>query len=70
MSMMYAPFTADQIQSINEYQESGNFHPFTCGNSSNHPVLVATQDGMKCPKCHFCQKWVHEWMSDGSWKQK
>lgn len=28
---VYAPFTPEQIESLNRYQPSGVFHPFTCG---------------------------------------
>lgn len=29
---IYVPFTEAQVISLNEYQPSGAFHPFTCGN--------------------------------------
>jgi hypothetical protein len=28
---IYAPFTAEQVTTLNHYQHSGHFHPFTCG---------------------------------------
>jgi hypothetical protein len=37
-----APWTRDQVASLNEYQEAGFFHPFTC--HEGH-TLVATGAG-------------------------
>ena len=34
MTSVYAPFTEDQIASLNEYQKSGVFNEFTCGNDN------------------------------------
>jgi len=70
-------FTGEQIQSFNEYQHSGAFHPFTCGSGrrtdANHldgeGLLVLTEDGLKCPYCEYTQDFVHGWMLDGSWKE-
>ena len=30
MEIIKAPFTEEQVKILNEYQKSGNFHPFTC----------------------------------------
>lgn len=30
-----APFTDEQVIALNEYQESGRFHPFTCANDGD-----------------------------------
>jgi hypothetical protein len=27
-----APFTPEQVENLNDYQASGTFHEFTCGN--------------------------------------
>lgn len=42
------------------------FHPYTCGNRSNHPevagdkgVLVPTVRGWICPFCDYTQNWAH-----------
>lgn len=32
MSDICAPFTDEQVESINSYQSSGVFHDFTCSN--------------------------------------
>ncbi len=68
--------TKEQIESFNEYQESGVFHPFTCGtkelhkHSDDEDVLVAESEGLYCPSCNYRQDWAHSWMLDGSWKLK
>lgn len=61
-------FNQDQIESLNAYQKSGVFHPFTCGGEGCRETLTATPDGWICPKCDYTQKWAHKWMMDGSWK--
>jgi hypothetical protein len=71
MSRVDAPFTEEQVKSLNGYQQFGQMHPFTCGNDSCHHVsLVATKDGWDCPQCHkHKQTWCHNFMADGSWKE-
>ena len=66
-----APFTAEQVASLNGYQRSGTFHEFTCGNDECpvvHATLVAAEDGWHCPSCTYTQDWAHNWMADGSWR--
>jgi hypothetical protein len=69
-------FTTDEVESLNVYQKSGMFHPFTCGGDrtdENHldgeGLLVATEEGWYCPFCEFRQSWAHEFMKDWSWKK-
>ena len=64
-----ALFTDEQIKSMNEFQQAGVMHPFTCGKCSND--LVATKEGWICPTegCDYTQNWCHSFMSDGSWKK-
>lgn len=67
-------FTSDQIESFNAYQQSGVFHPFTCGTKEKHSspaddeVLVANEDNLSCPSCDFRQFWAHDWMVNWGWK--
>jgi len=74
-----APFTPDQVASLNRYQASGRFHEFTCGNAECprfgpgfrlQPVLRAFEDGWHCPApgCGYTQDWAHAWMADWSWE--
>lgn len=66
-----APWTAEQVDSLNDYQQSGAFHPFTCGNdqcrAANRSPLTATPHGWVHP-CGYTQNWAHTFMADGSWK--
>lgn len=71
---VYVPFTLDQVASLNAYQKSGVFHPFTGRNymapEGQDDVLIATADGWHSqydPEYH--QTWAWSWMADWSWKQ-
>lgn len=77
---VHAPFSADQVDSLNLYQQEGYFHPFTCGScrdqmgtrdpdgSFNDRVLIATPTGWVCPVCGYTQPWAWGWMADWRWK--
>jgi hypothetical protein len=73
MDKVVAPFTKDQVESLNQYQASGYLHPFTCGRPGrlNHGDyqgrLVATKDGWHCEGCDYTQDWAHSWMADWGW---
>lgn len=69
-------FTPDEVESLNAYQNSGTFHPFTCGGDrmddkhlDGEGVLVAAEDGWHCNFCNYTQSWAHPWMKDWSWKR-
>lgn len=53
-----APWPQDIVDHLNEYQNVGWFHPFTCANDSNHRNLVATVYGWGCPDCDYVQIWT------------
>lgn len=70
-----APWTDEQIEGLNHFQQAGYFHPFTCGNrdSNTHPwrdgepdfgLLVATKDGWICRDCEYKQYWAYSLMLD------
>lgn len=69
-------FTPDEVESLNAYQKSGVFHPFTCGTKEKHTnnrdsdVLQAESDGWHCVSCDYHQIWAHEWMKSWTWKGK
>lgn len=68
--LVEAPFSVDQIQSLNEYQKAGIFHPFTCGTDGCRDDLIATGEGWRCPSCmKHEQNWAHTFMADWSWKK-
>jgi hypothetical protein len=65
-----APWSVNQVDSLNQYQHSGQGHPFTC--AAGH-VLVADGGGWHCPACALAgqpwvQNWCWDWMADGSWR--
>ena len=72
-----APWSPEEVTSINDFQESGVMHPFTCGSgqrtdaSHNHQggTLVATTNGWICPYCSYTQDWCHEFMANGLWRE-
>lgn len=76
-----APWTADEVASLNEYQDSATTRPavyamppFTCDNRELHgsgaPRLLATVVGWMClePGCDYTQDWAHPMMADWSWQ--
>lgn len=72
MEQIRAPFTPEQVKALNGYQETGQFHPFTCGSPSHlyhSPVLVAHEDGWHCPEeaCGYRQAWALAFMASPAW---
>jgi hypothetical protein len=63
---VFAPWSIDQVASLNAYQASGHFHPFTCDRGAH--VLVATPQGWICPQDDYTQAWAHDFMLDWSWR--
>lgn len=61
--IIITPFNKHQVHMLNVWQKRGNFHPFTCGNNSNHEPLIATTDGWICLECNYTQNWAHEFMT-------
>lgn len=68
---IYAPFTEDQVESLNSYQKSGQFHPFTCCSHegcvrSEHEggLLKAREEGWICPCGKWTQKWAWKFMAE------
>jgi hypothetical protein len=64
-----APWTRDQVNVLNRFQQEANMHPFTCGAlhaSGQSPVLEATPAGWACPDptCEYTQDWAHAFMAD------
>ena len=59
-------FTAEEVDEINEYQNSGKYHPLTC--EHGHGALEATYAGLICPVCGYTQTWIHGWIRTGNWR--
>lgn len=47
------PFNSDIIEAFNQYQNSGIFHPYTCGKCSN--TLSIKTESLFCNKCDYTQ---------------
>lgn len=51
----------DRLQKILEHQLNQNMHPLTCGNDSNHnvliPLIVDGQIHLQCRDCDWAQTW-------------
>lgn len=61
-----APWTADQVASLNAYQECGYAHPFTSGSGGD---LIATPEGwVEQAGGPIVQTWAHPWMVDWRWR--
>jgi hypothetical protein len=70
MTTIYEPLTDEQIDSINGFQHSKYWHPFTCGKVHCSGILVAKRNGMFCEECgNWRQNWVHGFMANNSWKK-
>lgn len=67
---IYAPWPAEVVAQLNQYQAEGFFHPFTCGagQAGAHAggvSLVATGEGWHCPlsSCNYTQDWAWTFMA-------
>lgn len=72
MKIIKAPFTEEQVKSLNFYQENQKYHPFTCGSGNRiddkhldgQGILLATENGWICKYCSYTQNWAHLFMTD------
>lgn len=72
-----APFTPEQVESLNGYQKSRVMHPFTCPQHGDEDVVTevklfatGTSRGWVCPAlgCDYTQNWAHDFMANGLWR--
>jgi hypothetical protein len=75
-----APWTDDEVDSLNAYQQSGAGHEFTCGDDacrggkagrpgSRQAPLIAGPGGWLCRFCPYRQDGAHPWMANWEWEQ-
>ena len=67
-----APWSDDQVASLNAYQHSDVMHPFTGerGSDGEETVLIATSAGwVTRVGGPVVQTWAHQFMADWSWRQ-
>jgi hypothetical protein len=62
MESIKAPWTQEQVNQLNRFQQLGFVHEFTCPNSHADRTLHATPNGWICPGCDYTQDWAHESM--------
>ena len=71
---LVAPFTDSEVKNLNDWQESGLVHPFTCPNRSDgrhdYDILHAWPDGWRCNFCDYTQAWAHDFMLNGDGLKK
>lgn len=67
MKRIDAPFTDEQVENLNAFQENMLAHPFTCDGSGCgqdvSAILKATNEGWICPCGKYKQNWAHEFMA-------
>lgn len=63
--MILTPFTDEQVQALNRWQNRQDRHPFTCGKCDSRVPLIATTDGWRCGVngCDYRQNWAHDFMA-------
>ena len=73
MAQINAPFTPEQVESLNGFQQSGYWHPFTCGGKVDgkdcRSILRATENGWVCDHCSYTQDWAHDFMANDKWRE-
>lgn len=76
MGKIETPWSQEQVNNLNDYQQKGCFHPYTCDRKapecevdkgpietkdpSKDGVLIATQDGWVCPCGKYKQNWAQK----------
>lgn len=60
---MKAPWTKQQVEKLQKYQNDKSNHPYTCVNCSEqneNTILIPNCDGWYCPRCDLVvQDWAH-----------
>lgn len=69
-----APWTADQLSSLEQYQKSETFSPFVCSvdhvfEIGNSMLICRECEYPNLPPSAYGQDWAYVWTVDWSWKQ-
>jgi len=69
--MTHAPWSEDQVASLNAYQAARTMHPFTGSTADGKKVdLIATSAGWIAEHGGpIVQDWAHGWMANWGWKR-
>ena len=69
----HAPWSRDEVASLNAYQASGVMHPFTGyarGLDGEDTILIATPRGwVEREEGPVVQRWAHSFMVNWDWKK-
>lgn len=57
VAAIVTPWNSAAVAALNAYQRSGRFHGYTCPEHTTR-ILVAHNDGWRCPDCHYRQNWA------------
>lgn len=71
MERSEAPWTPEEVESLNHFQECGFFHEFTGHreDDGSQVTLIATPNGwVEKEGGPIVQTWAHKFMTDGSWR--
>ena len=61
MNKIETLWSEQTVKELNEYQNNGKFHPYTCINyHDGDRNLIATKDGWICKHCDYKQNWAHQ----------
>jgi len=72
MSRVDAPWSEEQVASLNAYQKAGVMHPFTGTRKPNgdETILIATPAGwVEEEGGPVVQTWAHDFMANGAWRR-
>lgn len=72
MTRSNAPWTDDEVASLNEFQQCDRWHPFTGTRKPNgdETLLIATKDGwIEEPGGPVVQTWAHGFMVNWDWRK-
>jgi hypothetical protein len=61
-----APFSEQQMASLQRFQACEMMHPYTCHHCSHK--LVPIVDGLLCPEHGLVQTWVIGFTANGGWQ--
>jgi hypothetical protein len=63
MTQIFAPWSDEQVATLNRWQKLGYVHEFTCpGDGCKVRVLTARKSGWVCEGCGYQQTWAHDFM--------
>ena len=78
LARVTVPFTGVQQASLNDFQISGTWHPYTCPldhdwcDEPEHILNVLNEEGFtcSCTGCGYTQDWAYAYTVDWSWSRQ